>query len=244
LLIFPAIDIKGGECVRLFRGDFATAERVADDYMQTAQAFSAAGCAWIHMVDLNGALEGKRVNKDVFTRVANETSLKVELGGGIRSLADAAYYLRLGIERVIFGSVAIEKPELVGEAVRAFGSAHVAVGIDAKNGLAAAHGWLDVSAIPYIELARRVEQLGVETIIFTDIGRDGMLQGPNLEQLIALNEAVGCNVIASGGVTNIGDIQALKNARIYGAICGRSIYAGTLSLQEAVDLAHKEEDTQ
>ena len=234
MLIFPAIDIKGDECVRLYQGEFATAERVATDYMQTALSFKAAGCEWIHMVDLDGSLEGRRINQDIFADVAQNSGLCVELGGGIRSLEDAAFYLESGVERVIFGSAAVKNPDLVARAVKEFGQAHVAVGIDAKNGFVATQGWTEASRVHYIDLAKRMEALGAAYIIFTDIGRDGMLSGPNLEQLGRLQGAVPCQITASGGVTDINDIKALRDLGLYGAICGRSIYAGTLDLREAV----------
>ncbi|MCL1951973.1 MAG: 1-(5-phosphoribosyl)-5-[(5-phosphoribosylamino)methylideneamino]imidazole-4-carboxamide isomerase [Oscillospiraceae bacterium] len=234
MLIFPAIDIKGGQCVRLYRGDFATAERVAADYLQTALSFRAAGCAWVHMVDLDGSLAGRRVNQAIYLDVAQNSGLKVELGGGIRTLEDIDFYLSHGISRVILGSVVLENPGLISQAIQAYGAEKIAVGIDAKAGKVATRGWLDVNDITYIDLARRVEALGVAYLIFTDIGRDGMLSGPNLEQLCALREAVSCSVTASGGVTNLDDILALRDAGFYGAICGRSIYAGTLDLGEAV----------
>jgi len=234
MLIFPAIDIKGGQCVRLYRGEFATAERVAADYMQTALSFRAAGCEWIHMVDLDGSLAGRRVNQAIYLDVAQNSGLKVELGGGIRTMEDIAFYLEQGISRVILGSVVLENPELVTQAIAAYGAEKVAVGIDAKQGKVATRGWLDVNEITYLELAKRVEDMGVEYVIFTDIGRDGMLAGPNLEQLCALQAAVGCKITASGGVTNLDDIIALRDAGFYGAICGRSIYKGTLDLGEAV----------
>ena len=234
MLIFPAIDIKSGQCVRLYRGEFSTAERVAVDYMQTALSFKAAGCEWIHMVDLDGSLAGKRVNQAIYLDVAQNSGLKVELGGGIRTMEDINYYLSKGISRVILGSVVLENPALVSQAIALYGPEKIAVGIDAKQGKVATRGWLDLSEITYIDLARRVEAQGIEYIIFTDIGRDGMLSGPNLEQLCALRDAVSCKITASGGVTNINDILALRDAGFYGAICGRSIYAGTLDLGEAV----------
>ena len=234
MLIFPAIDIRGGECVRLYRGDFATAERVASNYMQTALSFKEAGCEWIHMVDLDGSLEGRRVNQAIYLDVAKNSGLKVELGGGIRTIDDIAFYLEQGISRVILGSVVLENPDLVAQAIKLYGAEKIAVGIDAKEGLVATRGWLDVNDITYIDLARRMEALGVEYIIFTDIARDGMLAGPNLEQLCALQNAVDCKITASGGVTDIGDIEALRAQGLYGAICGRSIYKGTLDLREAV----------
>ena len=234
MLIFPAIDIKGGRCVRLYQGKFDTAEQVANDYMQTALSFRKAGCEWIHMVDLDGSLAGRRVNQAIYLDVARNSGLKVELGGGIRTLGDVAFYLEQGIARVILGSVVLENPGLISRAIELYGAEKIAVGIDAKAGKVATRGWLDVNEITYLELAKRMEALGAEYIIFTDIGRDGMLAGPNLEQLCALQEAVACKITASGGVTNLDDIIALRDKGFYGAICGRSIYKGTLDLAEAV----------
>jgi len=185
-------------------------------------------------VDLDGSLAGKRVNQAIYLDVAQNSGLKVELGGGIRTMEDIDYYLSKGISRVILGSVVLKNPALVSQAIALYGPEKIAVGIDAKQGKVATRGWLDLSEITYIDLARRVEAQGIEYIIFTDIGRDGMLSGPNLEQLCALRDAVSCKITASGGVTNINDILALRDAGFYGAICGRSIYAGTLDLGEAV----------
>jgi len=235
MLIFPAIDIKRGECVRLYQGDFATAQRVAADYMQTALSFKAMGCSWLHMVDLDGSVEKKRINQNIFIDVAQNSGLQVELGGGIRSMEDIDFYLERGISRVILGSVAVKDPALVEQAVKAFGAEHIAVGIDARQGFAAVNGWREISAIHYIELAKQMEYSGVIYIIYTDISRDGMLSGPNLKELCGLRDAVKCNIIASGGVANLNDIKALKAADLYGAICGRSVYAGTLSLGEALE---------
>ena len=234
MTIFPAIDIKGGDCVRLYRGEFSTAERVSADYMLTALSFKAAGCEWVHMVDLDGAAAGRRVNQSIYLDVAQNSGLKVEVGGGIRRMEDAAFYLEQGISRVILGSVVLENPELVSQVIDRYGPERVAVGIDAKQGKVATRGWLRLNDDNYIDLARRMEALGVRYIIFTDIGRDGMLAGPNMEQLCALQEAVSCNIIASGGITDIDNILALRDAGFYGAICGRSIYKGTLELDEAV----------
>lgn len=235
MIIFPAIDIIDGKPVRLFKGDFSTAEQVAEDALQTAQGFVDAGAEWIHMVDLDGSVQKKRVNHQVFVDVANQTSLKVELGGGIRTMQDIDYYANNGISRVILGSVALKNPALVKEAVKEFGDL-IAVGIDAKNGLVATEGWTEGSDTFYIDLARQMEDMGVKTIIFTDISKDGTLAGPNIEQLTALNKAVSCDITASGGVTNIDDIIALKDKGLYGAICGKSIYKGTLDLKQAVEV--------
>ena len=235
MIIFPAIDIIDGKPVRLFKGDFSTAEQVAEDALQTAQGFVDAGAEWIHMVDLDGSVQKKRVNHQVFVDVANQTSLKVELGGGIRTMQDIDYYANNGISRVILGSVALKNPALVKEAVKEFGDL-IAVGIDAKNGLVATEGWTEGSDTFYIDLARQMEDMGVKTIIYTDISKDGTLTGPDIEQLTALNKAVSCDITASGGVTNINDIIALNDKGLYGAICGKSIYKGTLDLKQAVEV--------
>ena len=233
MIIFPAIDIKGGECVRLYRGDYATAHKVAEDPLETAKRFRADGAEWVHMVDLDGAKSGEAANMEIFRSVAAESGLKVELGGGIRDMAAVERCLGAGIDRVILGSAALKDPALVREAAKKYAE-RIAVGIDARNGFVSAEGWTEDSSVGYIELAKRMEDAGVRTLIFTDISRDGMLSGPNLEQLGALSAAVSCNITASGGIRDIGDIRALKEMGLYGAICGKSIYSGTLSLREAL----------
>jgi phosphoribosylformimino-5-aminoimidazole carboxamide ribotide isomerase len=235
MIIFPAIDIIEGKPVRLFKGDFATAEQVADNALETAKSFEEAGASWIHMVDLDGSLQKKRVNHAVFIEVAKHTNLKVEIGGGIRTMQDIEFYAENGISRVILGSVALKNPALVEEAVKSFGDI-IAVGIDAKGGYAAAEGWTQSSEVYFLDLAKRMEALGVKNIIYTDISKDGTLSGPNLQQLCELNNAVSCDITASGGVTNIGDIIALRDNKLYGAICGKSLYKGTLDLREAVEV--------
>lgn len=235
MFIFPAIDIIDGKPVRLFKGDFATAEQVAEDALQTAEDFVKAGAQWIHMVDLDGSLQKSPVNSDTFISVAKQTPLKVEIGGGIRTMQDIDFYVNNEISRVILGSVALKNPQLVEEAVKEFGDL-IAVGIDAKNGFAATEGWTEGSDMHFIELAKQMEQMGVNTIIYTDISKDGTLSGPNVEQLVELNHAVSCNITASGGVTNIDDIIALRDNNLYGAICGKSIYKGTLDLREAIEV--------
>lgn len=237
MLIFPAIDIIDGKPVRLFKGDFATASQVAEDALEAAESFVKAGCEWVHMVDLDGSLKKEPVNAKTFIAVAKETSLKVELGGGIRTMKDIDFYVNNGIARIILGSVALKNPDLVKEAVKEFGSI-IAVGIDAKNGYVATEGWTQGSDIYFTDLAKQMESVGVETIIYTDIGRDGTLSGPNLSQLAEINSAVSCNITASGGVTNLDDIVKLREAGLYGAICGKSIYQGTLNLKEAVEVCN------
>lgn len=241
MIILPAIDIKDGNCVRLFKGDFSTAEKVAADYMETAKGFEKAGASWIHMVDLDGAKEGRPVNTQIYKDVANKTSLKVEVGGGIRNIDTIRQYLSMGISRVIIGSAALKNPELVKEAVLNFGSEKIAVGIDSKNGMVAAEGWLESSDVHYIQLAKEMIKIGVRYFIVTDISKDGTLSGVNTLQLKELSEAVGntCNIIASGGVHTIEDIIACKKLGLYGTICGKSIYKGTLDLREAVRIGEE-----
>ena len=235
MIIFPAIDIMDGKPVRLLRGDFDTAEQVAEDVLTTAKQFARVGCTWVHMVDLDGSLQKKPVNTDPILQVVEHTPLKVEVGGGIRTMEDIAFYLDRGVNRVILGSVALKNPELVQQAVDAYGD-KIAVGIDAKQGMVATEGWTEDSQMDFIDLAKAMEKMGVATIIYTDIGRDGTLSGPDVQGLDRLNKAVGCNVIASGGVTTITDILVMKDKKMYGTICGKCIYKKTLDLREAVGI--------
>ena len=235
MIIFPAIDIMDGKPVRLLRGDFATAEQVAEDVLSTAKQFARVGCTWVHMVDLDGSLQKKPVNTDPILQVVEHTPLKVEVGGGIRTMEDIAFYLDRGVDRVILGSVALKNPELVQQAVDAYGD-KIAVGIDAKQGMVATEGWTEDSQMDFIDLAKAMEKMGVATIIYTDIGRDGTLSGPDVQGLDRLNKAVSCNVIASGGVTTITDILVMKDKKMYGTICGKCIYKKTLDLREAVGI--------
>lgn len=233
MIILPAIDIKDGKCVRLRKGAFDTAEQVAASPYDTADSFRQAGAAWIHMVDLDGAKDAKPVNSEIFCKVAAQSGLKVELGGGIRRMDTIEKYLERGIARVILGSVAVKNPALVKEAVQHFGE-QIAVGIDAKQGMVATEGWLDTSNVDYIEMAKMMEAVGVQTIIYTDISKDGMLSGVNGQQLDAINQAVRCNIIASGGVKSLADIELCRQLGLYGVICGKSIYSGSLDLAEAI----------
>lgn len=235
MIIFPAIDIQDGECVRLTKGDFATAERVADDAVETALAFKEAGAEWLHMVDLDGAKTAQMQNRDVFIRVARATEMKIQLGGGIRDEKTATYYLENGIERIILGSLAVRNPKLVAELVRMYGD-RIVVGIDAENGMVKIDGWLGAGKVSFLSLAKQMAYIGVRHVVYTDISRDGTLSGPNLENLKLLQESVGMNIIASGGISNIGDIQALADLKLYGAICGKSLYRQTLDLKEAIEV--------
>lgn len=238
MILLPAIDIHEGKCVRLFRGDYATAQVVAGDPAETARNFQKQGAHWLHMVDLDGAKAGRPVNRDLILRTAQSVNMNVELGGGIRDMATVEDYLVHGVARVILGSAALEDPAFVREAVKAYGK-QIAVGIDALGGKAAAQGWTEQSEIDYLDLARRVEDMGVQYIICTDIHKDGTQDGPNLEMLDKLNRAVGCNIIASGGVSSLLDIVDLYDLGLYGAIAGKALYAGTLDLKDAVEVCHK-----
>ncbi|MCH5298338.1 MAG: 1-(5-phosphoribosyl)-5-[(5-phosphoribosylamino)methylideneamino]imidazole-4-carboxamide isomerase [Ruminococcus sp.] len=238
MIILPAIDIKDGNCVRLFKGDYSTASKVADDPYKVAEDFLNAGAQWMHMVDLDGAKDGKRINSELIIDVANSTDLKVEVGGGIRDMATIEYYLEHGIDRVILGSAAVKNQGFVIDAVNNFDD-KIVVGIDAKNGMVCADGWTDKSELNYIDLAKQMEQIGVKTIVFTDIDQDGTLAGPNLEQLDELAHNVSCDIIASGGISNLKDIINLNSLNVYGAITGKAIYTGNLDLAQAIRIAGK-----
>ena len=212
MIIFPAIDIMDGKPVRLLRGNFATAEQVAEDVLTTAKQFARVGCTWVHMVDLDGSLQKKPVNADPILQVVEHTPLKVEVGGGIRTMEDIAFYLDRGVDRVILGSVALKNPELVQQAVDAYGD-KIAVGIDAKHGMVATEAGPRTPKWTLSTWQRPWRRWGVATIIYTDIGRDGTLSGPDVQGLDRLNKAVGCNVIASGGVTTITDILVMKDKK-------------------------------
>ncbi len=241
MIILPAIDIKDGNCVRLVKGDYSTAHKVAESPYIAAHRFADSGASWIHMVDLDGAKDAALVNADLIADVAKSSGLKVEVGGGIRDMKAVEYYLSRGVNRVILGSAAVKNPNFVIEAVKSYGES-IVVGIDAKDGMVRAEGWLDNSQIDYIELAKRMEDVGVRTIIFTDIDQDGTLEGPNLNQLDALVHEVDCNIIASGGVAVIKDIISLCELGVYGAICGKSIYSGSLDLKQAIEVSGRLED--
>lgn len=238
MIVLPAIDLHEGKCVRLFRGDYATAQVVAGDPVETALGFQEQGARWMHMVDLDGAKEGRPLNAGEILRTVRAVGMKIEVGGGIRSMRTVADYLEGGVARVILGSAALRDPDFVREAVKEYGK-KIAVGIDALGGMAAAQGWTEQSGVHYIDLARQVEDMGVQTIICTDIHQDGTQAGPNLEMLDKLNRAVGCNIIASGGVSSLLDLVDLYDLGLYGAIAGKSLYAGTLDLRAAVTACHK-----
>lgn len=235
MVILPAIDIKDGKCVRLVQGKYDSAYTVAESAADTAKAFEAMGATWLHMVDLDGAKEAVPVNTDMIFDVLKQCNLKVELGGGIRNMETIDYYMDHGISRIILGSAALNNPALVKEAVAKYGD-KIAVGIDAIDGNVAAEGWTQTSTVNYIDLAKHMEDAGVKYIVFTDISRGGMMDGPNFTMLDKLNRSVSCKVIASGGVSSLTDIVVLTALKLHGAICGRALYTRDLSLRQAVDL--------
>ncbi len=234
MVVTPAIDLKEGRCVRLFKGDFATVHKVADDPVKVAAAFQKSGAEIIHVVDLDGALHQGKRNLDIVREIVSGVSCKIEMGGGLRSMEELERVSDLGVWRMIIGSAAVEDPQFVREAVSRYGD-RIAVGIDAKDGKVSTAGWTEQSDIDYITFAQRMEDLDVHTIIFTDIDRDGMLSGPSMLRLQALKSAVRCKVIASGGVASNKDVLMLKKLGLDGAIIGKALYTGDVDLRRAIE---------
>jgi phosphoribosylformimino-5-aminoimidazole carboxamide ribotide isomerase len=235
--IYPAIDMRGGKCVRLLQGDYEKETIYGDSPFEMAKKFAGEGAGWIHMVDLDGARDGKRVNDEFVIRAAQELDVQVQIGGGIRSEADILHYLDQGIARVIIGSIAVSNPEFAEEMVRKYGE-KIAIGLDAKNGLVATHGWLNTSEVTAVELGKRFSDAGAETFIFTDIATDGTLSGPNLEATRQLALETGKSIIASGGVSSLEDLTALRQLSadgVSGAIVGKAIYEGRFTVKSALE---------
>jgi len=236
MILYPAIDLKDGACVRLVRGEMDAATVFNTDPGAQARSFTAAGCQWIHVVDLNGAFAGKPVNADAVSSIVAAANVPVQLGGGIRDMATIGQWLERGVARVILGTVALRNPALVKEACKQF-PGKVAVGIDARGGYVAVEGWAETSQVTALDLALKFEDAGVAAIIYTDIDRDGALGGPNVEATAALAEAIKTPVIASGGVSSLDDLRALKAkaaSGISGVISGRALYDGRIDLAEAL----------
>jgi phosphoribosylformimino-5-aminoimidazole carboxamide ribotide isomerase len=243
VIVFPAIDLKDGTAVRLLRGDMETARVFNPDPAAQARAFAEAGFNWLHLVDLNGAFQGRPVNQGAVDAILAATDLPVQLGGGIRDMATIEAWLEAGVARVILGTAAIKDPDLVREACRRF-SARVVVGIDARAGRVAVEGWAEQSDMEAHDLARRFEDAGVAALVYTDIERDGALQGLNVAATAALAEAVSVPVIASGGVSSLDDIAALlavEDRGIEGVICGRALYDGRVDPKSALALVGSRE---
>ena len=235
MILYPAIDLKDGQCVRLLKGDMEKATVFGDDPAAQARSFVEAGCEWLHLVDLNGAFAGRPVNGAAVEAILSAVNVPVQLGGGIRDMETIGGWLDKGLARVILGTVAVENPDLVREAARVF-PGQVAVGLDARNGKVATRGWAEETDVEVTDLARQFEDAGIAAIIYTDINRDGAMQGPNIEATAALARAVSIPVIASGGVSSLDDLIALRDcgAGLNGAISGRALYDGALDLATAL----------
>ncbi|AXT25399.1 1-(5-phosphoribosyl)-5-[(5-phosphoribosylamino)methylideneamino]imidazole-4-carboxamide isomerase [Ruegeria sp. AD91A] len=235
MILYPAIDLKDGNAVRLLRGDMDKATVFNEDPAAQARAFVEAGCEWLHLVDLNGAFAGEPVNAAPVEAILETCNVPAQLGGGIRDMATIETWVEKGLARVILGTVAVENPDLVREAAKAF-PGKIAVGIDARNGMVATKGWAEETNVQVTDLARSFEDAGVAAIIYTDINRDGAMQGPNIEATADLARTVGIPVIASGGVSSIADLIALRDcgAALNGAISGRALYDGAIDLKEAL----------
>ena len=234
MILYPAIDLKDGQCVRLLKGEMSDATVFNDDPGAQAAAFEDAGAKWVHLVDLNGAFAGEPVNGDAVDAILERLTVPAQLGGGIRDMATIEAWLTKGLERVILGTVAVENPDLVREAARAF-PGQVAVGLDARGGRVATRGWAEETDMQVTDLARDFEDAGIAAIIYTDIDRDGAMGGPNVAATEALARAVTVPVIASGGVSTMEDLTRLRDTGVIaGAISGRALYDGAIDLKEAV----------
>ncbi|MEM9289890.1 MAG: 1-(5-phosphoribosyl)-5-[(5-phosphoribosylamino)methylideneamino]imidazole-4-carboxamide isomerase [Pseudomonadota bacterium] len=241
MIVFPAIDLKDGQCVRLLKGDMGEATVFNDDPAAQAQDFADAGATWLHMVDLNGAFAGRAVNAEAVSAVLKSTRLKVQLGGGIRTRDDIDRWLSAGVNRVVMGTAALKNPALVQSAAKDL-PGQIVVAVDARGGMVSVEGWAETSDMPVLDLAKRFEDAGVAALLFTDVDRDGALEGVNVEATAKLASQTSIPVIASGGVSGPEDIKALRAAEtssgsIDGVICGRSLYDGRLDLSEALALA-------
>ncbi|HZS79441.1 MAG TPA: 1-(5-phosphoribosyl)-5-[(5-phosphoribosylamino)methylideneamino]imidazole-4-carboxamide isomerase [Ktedonobacteraceae bacterium] len=233
MIVLPAIDIRNGQCVRLRQGDFAQATVYDANPVQVAQRWQEAGTSWLHIVDLDGAIAGQPVNVDLIAKIRKSVSLHIELGGGLRSIAHIEQIVSLGVDRVVLGTVALTDRALLIEALERW-KERIAVGLDARNGQVAIAGWRETSQVQATELARELSESGVQRFIYTDIGRDGMLQGPNLEALQAMQQATTSALIASGGIHCLDDLRALADMGIEGAIVGKALYTGHINLAEAI----------
>lgn len=233
MILYPAIDILGGKCVRLSQGRYSDVTVYSDNPKDVASKFQEDGAEFIHIVDLDAARGGKG-NRQLIIDIASQLNIPVQTGGGIRTIDDINYILQSKVERVIIGTAAVKNPEVVKEAVALYGS-RIAVGIDAKDGMVAVEGWEEVSSINAVELAEKMESFGVRTIIYTDIATDGMLSGPNTEAMSEMVNKTNMEVIASGGVSKLEDLLELKKTGVSGAIVGKAIYAGAIDLKEALE---------
>lgn len=236
MLIFPAIDLYDGKAVRLYKGDYANMTVYSENPLLVAKDFEAAGATWIHMVDLEGARDGTTPNLSVVASVAQNTGLKVEIGGGIRSMETIKTYMEAGVSRVILGTAAVTNPEFLQEALTTYGE-RIAVGVDIKDGKVAIKGWLETSEDDAMTFCQKMQDMGVSTIICTDISRDGAMQGSNHQLYAEMSETFALQIIASGGVSSMQDIEKLHGMNLYGAIVGKAYYTGAISLKEAIEVS-------
>ena len=236
--VYPAIDMKGGKCVRLYQGDYEKETIYGDSPFDMAKKFADEGATWIHLVDLDGAKDGEKIHANEVIRIAKELPVSVQIGGGIRSKEDVSYYLNNGVTRVIIGSLAISQPELVAQLLEEFGGDRIVIGLDAKDGMVATHGWLETSSQSAIEVGQYFASKGAKHVIFTDIATDGTLQGPNLAANKELAEATGLSVIVSGGISSLEDLgevaKLAKNSTVSGVITGKALYNNRFTLTEAL----------
>lgn len=238
MIILPAIDLHHGCAVRLFKGDYAQMTEYSKEPEKVAKYFSDCGAKYIHLVDLEGAKTGETVNINAIEKIVKTTGLFSELGGGIRSMEVVEKYLDIGVNRIILGTAALKAPEFLEEAVKKHAD-KIAVGIDINDGKVAVSGWTEISDVDFRDFCRKMENIGVQTIICTDISRDGAMQGTNRELYASLQSEFNMNIIASGGVSTLDDVQALAKLDVYGAILGKAIYTGAIDLKEALKIAHK-----
>lgn len=237
--LYPAIDIKNGQCVRLKQGQFVDVNVYSNHPEEIACKWEELGASYIHVVDLDGALAGKSMNEDVIKKILKNVSVPVQVGGGIRSISNIENMLNIGVSRVIIGTKAVENPKLIHDAIKHFGADKIVVGIDAKNGYVATQGWETVSQLIALDLCKRMENIGVKTIIYTDISKDGMLTGPNIEYTGLLVSETNLDIIASGGVSSIKDLEHLKEIKVQGTIIGKALYSNNIKLDEAINLFEK-----
>jgi phosphoribosylformimino-5-aminoimidazole carboxamide ribotide isomerase len=236
MILFPAIDIKNGQCVRLYQGDYSQVTTYDDDPVKVARRWQEAGASWLHVVDLDGAEAGHPVNTALLARMCQETTLKIEIGGGLRTLEQIAHLLDLGVARVILGTAALTDRKLLHQALQRWGE-RIVVGLDARDGLVAIRGWKETSSVKATALAQELSAAGVSGLIYTDIARDGAMQGPNLaalQEMLNALKGTGTALIASGGVSTLADLQRIAELCVEGAIIGKALYIGAIDLKEAI----------
>lgn len=234
MILFPAIDIRGGKCVRLIQGDYDQEKVYNDSPTDMAKEWETQGAEYIHVVDLDGAKTGDSLNKQAIEAIAQAVSVPVQVGGGIRTMDIVDSHIESGVSRVIIGTAAIQNPQFLREAVEKYGD-KIAVSIDARGGYVATDGWTETSDVKAVDLLAQLVDIGVQTVVYTDILKDGMLQGPNFEELKIMNDASSIDIIASGGVSTKEDIQQLQQENMYGAIIGKALYEGNLSLKQLLE---------